>query len=521
VVESKSREKLTDRVFHVEVDGLSSSLWRRIRVPGTISLKEFGKIIRTAFAWAPNSWGVFEYPGENGYPPQPLMAQETNGPLTQIFRSTGDLLLFAVYRGKGREPRWAHLVRCIAFKEPSRTAMIENGAGEAVPPGMTPVTSVSSFAAILIGGNLPTLASSVAPFDLVAANERLLDRAGAQKRVPYAQNRCRALVLIDSRPIRNEWERTLRDLTREIEKLEKLIRNHDEVDAPAFQVWLRKRFGPMLARIQQARERLAELTQRLRLLSILETKFQGLKSKAELYRLALAIEAGKAPWPEDPEDESENDRELEHMARNASRMERDFFEAQLRRFEDEFGEMPEAFDELRDIFKANDANDVRERCKSVYRKIVLLLHPDRIGVLDPSKLDLWHRTQNAYENADLVTLEAILDGCVEEVKEKSIAELQQAVEERRQQIERLKTRLSVMKKEPTWNFSNQKGKKLTTREQRVRREIDMQCEEIEFGLQYVKEECAQFERAWRKSESSKAQVSKERSKARQNEMELF
>jgi hypothetical protein len=482
----------------VEVQGAPRPLWRQIRVPGHTSIRNLGKIIKNAFGWPQKSRGVFSYPPEDFNYPFFREAEEDS--VEEIFHSADIVLLFTLQHGSHRG--WDHIVRCIDLRERSGFAIAEKGEGESPPPGTLPLPPIARLARIMVGGEFEAAdpGSDVRPFDLVATNERLLNRQGLKKKILYVQNRCRAMILIDSAPIKAKWENELRELRGQIEQLESLIRKFEDLDQPAFLVWLRKRFGQALSNIQQTIERITALRQRLHLISLLDRKYRGRKSKAELFKLALAVESGKTPWPEEPQTKSGKsvDHEnLKRMARELSAEERAFLEMGMDDLEDEFGRLPPEFRDIRDSLTSNGSvsSDHRDRCKSIYRKIVLQLHPDRVGELDQHRLQLWYRAQTAYQDSDLVTLEAILDGCAQRVVEKSVSELKEAVLESQRQIEELTERVEQLKEEPAWNFASRKGKKLESRERRVQQELAEQSEELDSELAYLEQEIAQFERA--------------------------
>jgi hypothetical protein len=484
-VHSKIGKAFTDRVFHVEFLGAPYPLLRQIRAPKCTTLRSLGKLIKAAFGWPKKSHGVFLYPVDG----DPLLPEEEDLTVDSVFPSVDMFLLFSVYHRSN--PALEHLVRCIGFRERSDCCTIEMGDGE-------------------------PLSASARPFDVVATHERLLNRSGTPKKVRASPNRCRAIILIDSEPIRTKWENDLSTLRVEIKKLESIIRKFEDQDRAAFQVWIRKRFGRLLSKIQQTVERIAAVRQRLHLIWLLDRKYRGRKSRAELFKLALAVESGNAPWPEQQETKGEDSidlGELKEMACDLSAVDRAFLEAELEDIEAECGELPPEAREFRDKLLANDPthNDLRERCKSIYRKIVLLLHPDRGGDLDQERVQLWHRAQTAYRNSDLVTLEAILDGCSQRVVEKSVSELKEAVLESERQLARLKQRVDQLKKDPAWNFTSLKGKKQENRERIVQRDIFKESESLEAELAYLEEELAQFESASRRS----------RRKKPMNEMDLF
>jgi len=476
-VHSKIGKAFTDRVFHVEVRGAPRPLWRQIRAPKCTTLRSLGKLIKAAFGWPKKSHGVFLYPVDG----DPLFPEEEDLTVDSVFQSVDTFLLFNVYHRSN--PELEHLVCCIGFRERSDCCTIEKGEGEALPP-------------------------SAGPFDLVATHERLFNRSGTPTKMRSSPNRCRAIILIDSEPIKAKWENDLSTLRVEINKLESIIRKFEDQDRPAFQVWIRKRFGRLLSKIQQTAERIAAVRQRLHLIWLLDRKYRGRKSRTELFKIALAVESGNAPWPEEQETKCENSIDLEDlkkMARDLSAVDRTFLGAELDDIEAKCGELPPEAREFRDTLLAKDPthNDLRERCKSIYRKIVLLLHPDRAGTLDQVQVQQWHRAQTAYRNSDLVTLEAILDGCSDRVFEKSVSQLKEAVLESEWQLARLKERVDQLKKDPAWNFTSLKGKKQENRERIVHRDIFKESESLEAELAFLEEELAQFESASRRARREK------------------
>jgi hypothetical protein len=513
-VDAKKGGVLTGRVFHVGVQGAPWLLWRQIRVPGQTSIKELGKIVKVAFGWPAKSRGIFSFPYADGI--QQLFTEEVERSVTTVFPRINDVLLFSLYT-HGNNP-WDHVVRCIEFQEKTELAFVEKGEGEP-PRSGPPMGSNLGVLKVFLGGEIeaPEIETPVRTFDLVAANERLLNRKGVKNKMPYRGNPCRAIIWVESAPIRIKSESELKKLRTEIDQLESLIRQFEDLHKPAFQVWLRKRFGQVLSKLQQTGEKIRALRQRLNLISILSQKYRGRKSKAELLKLALAIEAGDAPWPEEPPEKrggiAAEYHDFERMAQGLSEEERAYLEAEMAGIEAEYGELPPEILEIRDVLlsKGPATNDHRERCKSAYRKIVLLLHPDRGGEMDQQRLQLWYRAQTAYQTSDLVTLESILDGCAKQMVEKSISELLEAILESKRQIERLAHRIGVLKEDPAWNFASRKGKKLASRERRVERELAEQSEALDAELSFLEREIGEFERATKRA----------RRKKPINQMEMF
>jgi hypothetical protein len=105
-------------------------------------------------------------------------------------------------------------------------------------------------------------------------------------------------------------------------------------------------------------------------------------------------------------------------------------------------------------FSTEDVRDeAAERVKTLYRKIVRLLHPDAAGSLSGAELELWHGTQAAYQERDVFTLELILARCARVgTKQLRYSELLGLVEEARERLAILNHALIVLAERPSWRF---------------------------------------------------------------------
>jgi hypothetical protein len=100
-----------------------------------------------------------------------------------------------------------------------------------------------------------------------------------------------------------------------------------------------------------------------------------------------------------------------------------------------------------------DRPGVSLRVKTLYRKIVRLLHPDAAGKLSQRELELWYKTQDAYGQKDLFALETILARCDRVgTNQLSISELHSLIREAKSRLEILRRSIVVYSERPGWGF---------------------------------------------------------------------
>jgi hypothetical protein len=312
------------------------------------------------------------------------------------------------------------------------------------------------------------------------------------KTIRHVTNDSRAIVPIDSGPIRSEWKGKLDSLRFEIGRWETIIAEHDDADEPAYQTWLRTTFGPLFSEAQEIAQKTARLSHRLDLLKLLRTRSRK-KTDGELYHLAIAIEEGRVPSPEDPAIALE---ELKRQARRFSDFEKEIPQPAIDELTDDMGEIPTEFRDLRAELSPQQNIDSKARCQAIYRKIALALHPDRAGPMSEETKALWFRAQSGYEILDLVALESILDRCCcASPMETSISALQAAVRDGVDQLNRLQARVERLKKSPSWRFRKLSQRQLESRMRSIGRELEDDLEVSRAILEALESQCSRLENA--------------------------
>ncbi len=116
--------------------------------------------------------------------------------------------------------------------------------------------------------------------------------------------------------------------------------------------------------------------------------------------------------------------------------------------------------------------------KKVYRRVVRLIHPDRLEEQTASVKNLWQRAQDAYRRKDLDTLGGIETLLVfqnqKTARQKPIGDLKTAHRLVKDQVKERRKNLRRLRKGPAWGFSSLSGKE---KEQRKKEQLDVITEQ--------------------------------------------
>jgi hypothetical protein len=241
--------------------------------------------------------------------------------------------------------------------------------------------------------------------------------------------RSQMLILVDNRPIRRSYTARLRRARRAIARLETQIARYNEVDAPAFYLWYHREFGQILSHHRGLREQIAahEFVQQDLDRETAETAFDDEKTPAE---------------DSFPETES-----------SAA---------------DQFQNSTETYDN----FSFEPKEPYRE-CQRLFRRIALLLHPDRGGPLIGERKLWWLQAQEAYEHGDFVAFKLILSRCEPPPRTvaMSCADILQVIQEMRKRAEGLIGWRARLRREPAWRFTAKSDQARASLRTRLGREL--------------------------------------------------
>ena len=256
-------------------------------------------------------------------------------------------------------------------------------------------------------------------------------------------NRCRALLIIDNRPLQNAaWAELLRARKR-LEKAASDVHRHEETDEPAFRAWLANTFPTLMS---AARELAQQLGAKLRIVQAVEAEaFVTGRDAGQIWR--EWERSGGRPREEEIPKESSADEPPDFDRLFEEEMKRIFAEAgadQEASFDDALGggrrERP-------------DANEAR----ATYRRLVQHLHPDRGGEWTAARARVWEQDQEAWAARDadwLARLEAEWEASTDLLGPTSaVGKLRAALAEIEAARRDAEKRVREYRKRPAWRFS--------------------------------------------------------------------
>jgi hypothetical protein len=292
----------------------------------------------------------------------------------------------------------------------------------------------------------------------------------------------RELLPIDNGPIRRQAEQELERIRKLVASREGEISAHELYDLPVFRRWISDQCSDLLSEKVFLDERAQFL--RGQLAAIHALKQSGIHREGEAYFWFQQIARNEKAVPPrvqrawDQVTVRRNGANHESAGVNPENEEG----AETGRFhqnqaDEEFGNDTDPGAEAGEYENTvGDRSDESRRVKSLYRKIVRLLHPDAAGQLSQHELELWYQTQQAYEKKDIFALETILARCDRVgTNYLSISGLRSLIDEANDRLEILRRSIVVFSERPGWGFRelSQNEKRKLLRPVRTELEIEL------------------------------------------------
>jgi hypothetical protein len=350
------------------------------------------------------------------------------------------------------------------------------------------------------GKNKPKALAS--PVDIAAINEelgRLRNRWRRKRRLPskdtgrVAAARGKAnkeLILLNTAKIRAGYLKDLQSVRNRILAIEDELAQHESHDVPEFRRYVNVEFGARFSVMRELHQEIDWLTARLALVQKLMQ--HGVRPVGNAYLQALRIEAGESPYPDFPPERDEIPPQTAEEPENLFDRER------IRNFISEAGDelTEEEMESLtEDVLEAAGKRDLVSECKSLYRKIVSLLHPDRAGEMTTQRKDLWLRAQDAYADGDVLSLRSILDRCGAGTRDQYLtcSEVIEAIAQATIQLQAIEMFRERETNEPSWAFNRLNEKKRKSRLRRVTKDLDEEEDNLRIQLAELQRECQSLE----------------------------
>jgi hypothetical protein len=350
------------------------------------------------------------------------------------------------------------------------------------------------------GKNKPK--ASASPVDIAAINEelgRLRNRWRRKRRLPSkdtgrvaaAKGKAnKELILLNTAKIRAGYLKDLQSVRNRILAIEDELAQHEAHDVPEFRRCVNVEFGARFSVMRELHQEIDWLTARLVLVQKLMQ--HGMRPVGKAYLQALRIEAGESPYPDFPPERDEI------PPQTAAEPENLFDRERIRNFISEAGDelTEEEMESLtEDVLEAAGKRDLVSECKSLYRKIVSLLHPDRAGEMTAQRKDLWLRAQDAYADGDVLSLRSILDRCGAGTRDQYLtcSEVIKAIAQATIQLQAIEMFRERETNEPSWDFNRLNEKKRKSRLRRVTKDLDEEEDNLRIQLAELQRECQSLE----------------------------
>jgi hypothetical protein len=487
-------------IVEVALVGTRPAVRRFILIPYSLPLSRFHSVLQVVMGWGDREPHIFAS--------EDLLAANlkeiTDPDVEDESRVTiGELLPFigaeALYLYDFATER-RHRLRLLDLETGTDQIALLKGSGRRPIEGVAPQTSArKGKKSAGTGKNKPR--TQAGSFDIAAINEELgrLSNRWRRRRCLTSKDSGRAaapkamanreLILVDTAKIRAGYLKNLQSVRNRVLAIEDELAQHESRDVPEFRRCVNMEFGARFSVIRELQQEIDWLTARLALVQKLMQ--HGIRPVGRAYLQALCIEAGEAPYPYFPPERDEippQDAEPENI----------FDRETIRNFISETGDeflTEEEVESLTEGVLEAGKRDLVSECKSLYRKIVSLLHPDRGGDLTGERKDLWLRAQNAYGDGDVLSLRSILDRCGAGTREQYLtcSEIIDAIAEATIQLRAIEMFRDREANEPSWNFHRLNEKKKKSRLRRVTKDLDEEENNLRIQLSELQRECQSLE----------------------------
>ena len=290
------------------------------------------------------------------------------------------------------------------------------------------------------------------------------------------RNRCSAIILLDSGPIRRKRIGAYRRLKRRLEKARAEQERYEREDMPAFRSWFHFQFGERLSRIRDLE---AEYEDKDSLVD--QVREEVMWRGGPYYAAYRRVQERRERWANGEEDEpfdgpnpdfgmddefessaesSDGDVDFESFESIARQLFEEAFGGEFSSDDDETG-APQNFGPFMGLGEKRAPQAEGARLKGLYRRLARRLHPDNGSGGDGDRSELWHELQEAYDRQDLdamIRLEAKCDLHSGTVSDNiPVSRIDELIEESRDMLRAVRTFLRASKNEPAWGFAGSNG----------------------------------------------------------------
>ncbi len=313
-------------------------------------------------------------------------------------------------------------------------------------------------------------------------------------------SRCRALLVIDNRPLQHAAWSEFHAARKRSEKAARDLQRHEETDTPAYTAWLHGAFGRL---VTDLRELHAEVIRKSR--DIDNAQFMAAmsgRSVKKIWREHKEYEADPEAYERDHPPEPEEPRRSGGPAPDHTRPDHafgdeddgddDFFRGLFGDDEPEDG----GYGNRPGVARARQQAAATAEARDVYRRLVQHLHPDRGGEWTRARERLWHEVQQAWAARDadwLARLEIDWETANDTLSPtSSLSRLQRAIAELHAARRDTERRLREYRRSAAWRFTLSE-KKRPQLQRRLERDLNDDLDSLQRQLAYLNATIAAWE----------------------------
>jgi hypothetical protein len=509
-------------IVEVGLVGTRPAVRRLISIPYSLSLDRFHAVLQIVMGWGDQEPHVFATEDLIAGNPSEITDADAEDEsllmLDELLPFVGAEALYLYDFAKERR----HRLRLIDLQAGPQEVLLLKGngrgprEGKAARPLPGERKRVSGAKSAKTGKGKKTLAAAKnrpktrdSYLDIVGINQELAQLSGLWRRKTRPAKKAgraagskpildRGMILLDTVSIRDSYLEDLQSVRNRVLAVEDDLARHESDDVPEFRRCINLEFGARFSVMRELQQGIDWLTARLMLVQKLMQ--HGIRPVAKAYLQALLIEAGDAPYPDFPPPREET-------PPGVPEPENIFDRETIRNFIAESGDeflTEEEMDSLtEDVLQAAGKRDLVAECKTLYRKIVTLLHPDRAGELTAERKNLWLRAQDAYADGDVLSLRSILDRCGAGTGDRYLtcSEIIEAIAQATVQLQAIEMFREREAMEPSWDFCRLNERKRKSRLRRVTKDLDEEENNLRIQLEELQRECQSLEEEAKEWES--------------------
>jgi hypothetical protein len=489
-------------IVEVALVGTRPAVRRVISIPYSLPLNRFHSVLQLVMEWGDREPHIFA--SEN------LLAanlKEITDPDAEdeSLVTIGELLPFigaeALYL-YDFATEWRHRLRLLDLESGNDQIALLKGSGRCP-------TEVKKTPRPLVGKGKKSPANAknkartqAGSLDIAAINQelgRLSNRWRRSRRIPSKDSgraaaakamANRRMILLDTAKIRAGYLSDLQNVRNRVLAIEDDLARHESQDVPELRRYLNIEFGPRFSIMRELQQEIDWLAARLALVQKLMQ--HGVRPVGKAYLQAIQIETAEAPYPDFPPQRDEPPLEVSEPE---NRFDRETIKNFISETGNEFMTDEEVEALTEDVLQAAGKRDFVAECKSLYRKIVSLLHPDRAGEMTSERKDLWLRAQAAYADGDVLSLRSILDRCGAGTRDQYLicSEIIEAIAEAAVQLQAIEMFREREAKEASWDFCRLSEKRRKSRLRRVTKDLDEEENDLRIQVAELQRECKSLE----------------------------